>query len=123
MNAPIKITDLRWPKNITALAALIAAAVWGCVLRTQGGLPADSFRHEQRFITVAPSVTLEVLDWGGTGRTLVLLAGLDDDAHVLDAFASRLATSYHVYGVTRRGCGASSVPAPTEANYRADRLG
>src|SRR5215472_687064 len=31
--------------------------------------------------------------------------------------------SYHVYGITRRGCGASSAAPPTDANYTADRLG
>jgi len=72
---------------------------------------------------VAEGVKLEVLDWDGTGRALILLAGMDDDAHVLDEFASQLAPIYHVYVITRRGCGASSAPAPTVANYRADRLG
>ena len=29
-----------------------------------------------QFVAVQPDVKLEVLDWGGTGRNLVLLAGL-----------------------------------------------
>jgi pimeloyl-ACP methyl ester carboxylesterase len=84
---------------------------------------ADTFRHSVRFITVDSAVRLEVLDWGGSGRPLVLLAGLTDDAHTIDGFASSLAASYHVYGITRRGFGASSVPAPTRENYTASRLG
>lgn len=66
------------------------------------------------------NVRLEVLDWGGTGRPLVLLAGLGFTAHVYGDFAPILTAYYHVYGITRRGFGASSVPA---GGYDADRLG
>jgi pimeloyl-ACP methyl ester carboxylesterase len=51
---------------------------------------------------------LEVLDWGGTGRPLVLLAGGGDTAHVFDDFAPKLTSDFHVYGITRRGFGESS---------------
>src|SRR6202021_1286434 len=54
---------------------------------------------------------LEVLDWGGTGRPVVLLAGRGFTAHVFDGFAEKLTDSYHVYGITRRGYGASGRPA------------
>jgi pimeloyl-ACP methyl ester carboxylesterase len=74
-------------------------------------------------VAVENGVTLEVLDWGGTGRPLVLLAGLGNTAHVFDKFAPKLAANYHVYGITRRGFGDSSKPPPTEDNYNADRLG
>jgi len=56
-------------------------------------------------------MTLEVLDWSVKGRPLVLLAGLGITAHVFDGFAEKLTDSYHVYGITRRGYGASSKPA------------
>jgi pimeloyl-ACP methyl ester carboxylesterase len=72
------------------------------------------------FIEVEAGVKLEVVDWGGPGRSLVLLAGLGANAHIYDKFAARLTPSYHVYGITRRGFGASSVPA---SGYSADRLG
>jgi non-heme chloroperoxidase len=72
------------------------------------------------FIEVEEGVKLEVVDWGGTGRPVVLLAGLGADAHVYAKFAARLTPSYHVYGITRRGFGASSVPV---SGYSADRLG
>jgi len=39
---------------------------------------------------VDDNVKLEVLDWGGTGRPLVLLAGLGNTAHVFDDFAPKL---------------------------------
>jgi non-heme chloroperoxidase len=44
-------------------------------------------------------------------------------AHVFDDFAPKLSRDYHVYGITRRGFGASSAPVPDAANYSADRLG
>jgi non-heme chloroperoxidase len=75
---------------------------------------------QTHFIEVEEGVELEVVDWGGTGRPVVLLAGLGADAHVYARFAARLTPSYHVYGITRRGFGASSVP---RTGYSADRLG
>jgi non-heme chloroperoxidase len=75
------------------------------------------------FVKVDDNINLEVLDWGGAGRPLVLLAGLGGTAHAFDGFAPKLATAYHVYGITRRGFGASSAPVPSDTNYSADRLG
>jgi len=66
--------------------------------------------HKVQFITVEEGVHLEVLDWGGSGRPIVLLAGRGFTAHVFDGFAEKLTDSYHVYGITRRGFGASSKP-------------
>lgn len=81
----------------------------------------DESPHTVHFVTVDGNVKLEVLDWGGgSGRALVLLAGLGDTAHVYDQFATKFTSTYHVYGITRRGFGASSVP---ESGYSADRLG
>lgn len=77
---------------------------------------------KQVFVEVQPDVKLEVLDWGGTGQPVVLLAGLGFDAHNFDGFAQKLATHYRVYGISRRGFGASSTPQPTEENYSARRL-
>jgi non-heme chloroperoxidase len=76
-----------------------------------------------QFVTVEKDVRLEVLDWGGSGRPLVLLAGLGNTAHVFDKFAAKLTPTYRVYGITRRGFGDSSAPVPGDANYSADRLG
>jgi pimeloyl-ACP methyl ester carboxylesterase len=88
-----------------------------------GAWPIDETSHSSRFVTVDSAVKLEVLDWGGGGRPLILLAGLGNTAHIFDKFAIQLAESFHVYGITRRGFGASSKPLPTSANYAADRLG
>jgi non-heme chloroperoxidase len=79
--------------------------------------------HAIQFVNVEKDVKLEVLDWGGTGRPVVLLTGLGDNAHRFDKFALKLTGTYHVYGITRRGFGASSAPEPNETNYSADRLG
>jgi non-heme chloroperoxidase len=79
--------------------------------------------HAVQFITVDTGVKLEVLDWGGSGRPLILLAGLGNTAHVFDEFAPKLVANYHVYGITRRGFGVSSSPTPANGNYSADRLG
>ncbi len=83
-------------------------------------LQGDRSPHTLQFITVDKNVKLEVLDWGGSGRPVVLLAGLGNTAHAFDEFAPKLTGAYHVFGITRRGFGASSVP---DSGYSADRLG
>ena len=80
----------------------------------------DPSPHSVRMVQVGPGIELEVLDWGGSGRPLVLLAGFANTAHVFDDFAPKLTGNYHVYGITRRGFGASSHPTD---GYSADRLG
>jgi pimeloyl-ACP methyl ester carboxylesterase len=79
----------------------------------------DPSPHKVQFVTVEPGVRLEVLDWGGSGRPVVLLSGLGMTAHVFDGFAEKLARSCHVFGITRRGYGASSRPA---SGYSEERL-
>jgi pimeloyl-ACP methyl ester carboxylesterase len=79
----------------------------------------DPSSHRVQFVTVEEGIKLEVLDWSGKGRPLVLLAGLGNTAHVFDGFAEKLTDSYHVYGITRRGYGASSKPA---SGYTEERL-
>jgi pimeloyl-ACP methyl ester carboxylesterase len=63
-----------------------------------------------RFVRVDEGVQLELLDWGGNGRSLVLLAGLGNTAHIFDDFAPKLTDQFHVLGITRRGFGNSSKP-------------
>jgi pimeloyl-ACP methyl ester carboxylesterase len=79
----------------------------------------DPSPHRVSMVEVEKDIRLEVLDWGGRGRPLVLLAGLGNTAHVFDDFAQTLAREYRVVGITRRGYGASSVP---EQGYETDRL-
>jgi len=71
---------------------------------------ADSSSHRVKFVSVAPGVRLEVLDWGGSGPPLVFLSGLQDVAHGFDDLAPEFTGDYHVLAITRRGYGASSQP-------------
>jgi non-heme chloroperoxidase len=80
----------------------------------------DPSPHTTRFVTVDKDVRLEVLDWGGSGRPIILLAGGGNTAHVFDDFAPKLTHHYHVYGITRRGFGSSGYSA---TDHPADRLG
>ncbi len=64
-----------------------------------------------RFVTVAPGIALEYVDYGGRGTPLVLLAGSGNTAHVFATFAWRFTDRHHVIAITRRGFGASSKPA------------
>ena len=70
----------------------------------------DPSTHHVQFVEVETDVRLEVLDWGGSGRSSVLLGGYTT-AHIFDEIAPKLARAGHVYGITRRGLGASSKPA------------
>lgn len=75
-----------------------------------GGAQRDRSPHQVRWVTVDSSVRLEVLDWGGSGPPLVLLACYLS-THVYDEFAPKLTDQFHVYGITRRGIGASDRPS------------
>jgi pimeloyl-ACP methyl ester carboxylesterase len=95
---------------VAALGVLVVQT-W-LVARTQEpGAWRDPSKHQVKFITVDEDVQLEVLDWGGSGRAIVLLTGSGNTAHVFDDFAPKLTDCCHVYGVTRRGFGMSSHPA------------
>lgn len=94
----------------------------------RSGLPAllaataaaqDTSAHQTFLVGVDRSAKLEVLDWGGTGRPVVLLAGLGATAHDFDEFAPKLTGKYHVYAITRRGFGRSGAPP---FGYDADEL-
>ena len=78
---------------------------------------------EVRYVQVQPGVRIEALDWGGTGRPLLWLAGLGNTGHDFYGIVPNLIKHYHVYSMTRRGFGASSKPAATAQNYSSDRLG
>ncbi len=69
----------------------------------------DPSPHDVRWTTVDSSVRLEVLDWRGSGPPLVLIACYLT-AHSYDDFAPHLTNQFHVYGITRRGIGASDKP-------------
>src|SRR4051812_34290783 len=70
----------------------------------------DNTPHKVRMVKVAPGVELEVLDWGGSGKAMVLLPGGGVNAHVYDRFAFQFTDYFHVIGITRRGFLPSSQP-------------
>lgn len=107
-----------------ALGLLALAALLTLPMRSQQPAPPakDSSPHTVQFVPVEKDVNLEVLDWGGMGRPVVLLAGLGNDAHVFDKFATKLTETSHVYGITRRRFQRTSKPAAENGNYAADRL-
>jgi non-heme chloroperoxidase len=109
--------------------ALLAGPIVSIALLAAAGThpPAawqDPSPHRVRFVAVDGDVRLEVLDWGGVGTPVVLLAGGGNTAHVFDEFAPKLTPYGHVYGITRRGFGTSgfSVPAQPAERLRDDVL-
>ena len=93
---------------LCVLTCLFAAAAPSWPQQTEWKDPSP---HVVKFVEVDAGVRLEVLDWGGSGRALLLLAGGGDTAHVFDDLAPKLAMRYRVVGVTRRGHPGSSAPA------------
>src|SRR4030095_14052114 len=87
------------PQVVVATAIVFSQQPWS-----------DPTKHTVQFVTVDKGVQLEMLDWGGTGRPVVLLTGSGHTAHVYDDFAPKLTDCCHVYGITRRGFGASTRP-------------
>jgi pimeloyl-ACP methyl ester carboxylesterase len=94
---------------VVALAVL-AVPVLARGLPQTDGARRDPSPHRVRWVTVDSSIKLEVLDWGGSGPPLVLLACYVS-THVYDEFAPKLRGQFHVYGITRRGIGVSDKPA------------
>jgi pimeloyl-ACP methyl ester carboxylesterase len=96
------------------------AALLILALAISGAQPAqwrDPSPHTIQRVTVDSSVQLEVLDWGGAGPPIVLLACYVS-THVYDDFAPKLTNQFRVYGITRRGIGASDKPATGYAVQR-----
>ena len=79
----------------------------------------DPSPHKTMTVAVDDGVQLEVLDWGGSGPALVLLAGLGATAHHYDDVAPALTARYRVVGLTRRGHRGSS---PAAGGYGFARL-
>ena len=89
--------------TIFALASCIVA-------RAQKSAPwQDLSKHQVRFVTVeAESIWRCSIGAGLAARLCCWLATIP--AHVYDDFAAKLPETCHVYGITRRGLGASSRP-------------
>jgi non-heme chloroperoxidase len=72
----------------------------------------DPSTKHVRFIALpsqpGKQVQLEVVDWGGRGPAVLLLAGLGENAHIYNDLAPGLTDRFRVVALTRRGHGASS---------------
>ena len=72
----------------------------------------DPSTKHVRFIAVpgqgGKQVQLEVIDWGGRGPALLLLAGLGESGHIYNDLAPGLTDRFRVIALTRRGHGISS---------------
>ena len=98
------------------LATVLQVGIAASLLGGAAPLPRDTVwkdpsPHVVMRIPVSPRVQLEVLDWGGTGRPLIFLAGFGNSAHVFDNFAPEFVPRFRAIGITRRGFGASDKPA------------
>lgn len=100
-----------------ARLGVLGACVLAMGFSSQAGAWRDPSPHQVRRVTVDSSVQLEVLDSGGSGPPVVLL-GCYLTAHMYDEFAPKLTNQFHVYGITRRGIGASDKPATGYAVQR-----
>ncbi len=102
---------MRSAASLIAALCLLAPQLSEDVAAAQTAEPwRDPSPHEVRWVSVDSSVRLEVLDWAGAGPPLVLL-GCYLTAHAYDDIAPKLTSQFHVYGITRRGIGASDRPA------------
>ncbi len=99
-------------RRVIAAVTLLCVLVVTSSARAQQAEWRDPSPHTVTFVTVDTEVQLEVLDWGGSGPAVVLLAGLGATAHYYDDFAPALTPRHRVIGVTRRGHrGSSAAPA------------
>jgi pimeloyl-ACP methyl ester carboxylesterase len=91
----------------SAVCIAVAASLSGCGRSIE---PAPSPAPAARVIQVAtaPGVSIEVFDWGGSGRPVVFLGGGGHTAREFEDFAPRFTGSHRVLGISRRGSGGST---------------
>jgi non-heme chloroperoxidase len=110
----VGIIDIYLPASrsllIAGLAVVGASALAAGFGSQSNAAWRDPSPHQVRPVTVDSSVQLEILDWGGSGPPVVLLACYVS-AHVYDEFAPTLTDRFRVYGITRRGIAPSDQPA------------
>jgi pimeloyl-ACP methyl ester carboxylesterase len=95
------------------LAGLVIAVVAAMLCIRDGSATADkkwATRPPKPRFAKVNGITLQYLDWGGTGEPLLFLTGLGGTAGDFQALAVRLTDRFHVYGLTRRGQGKSEKP-------------
>jgi pimeloyl-ACP methyl ester carboxylesterase len=83
-----------------------------------------SDRGRDEFITLESGVRLHYLDWGGSGRPIVLLHGLASSCRIWDFTAPILAVHFRVLALDQRGHGLSDQPGSyTFADVTGDLAG
>ncbi|HEX5076835.1 MAG TPA: alpha/beta hydrolase [Gemmatimonadaceae bacterium] len=106
--------------RVSTAAALVTVALMVAACDDKAPRPApqpgattevwnDPSPHQSRSVRVN-GVSLNVLDWGGTGDGLVLIHGLADSPHSFDDLAPGLTSGHHVIAYARRGHGQSDHP-------------
>jgi pimeloyl-ACP methyl ester carboxylesterase len=96
--------------NTNSKFYLAALLILGILYSCSSAKTNEPATHKINFIAGSNNNKLELLDWGGNGQPILFLAGLGNSAHIFDEFAPRFTDNFQVYGLTRRGFGAS-VPA------------
>ena len=95
---------------LAVICQLVLVSSSSVLAQPAGDSWVDRSPHKQLRVNVN-GISLEYLDWGGNGPTLVFLAGLGNTAHIFDDIAPKLTDHFHVLGLTRRGYGNSDKPA------------
>ena len=93
------------------VSLLILAGASGCQETAPAVFEVDPGEYQ---VTSTDGISLEVIDWGGAGQPLVLLAGGGATAHSFHGFAPFLIDDFRVIGITRRGMGGSSDIPPND---------
>jgi pimeloyl-ACP methyl ester carboxylesterase len=122
-STPVKTASPNGPPRPAVPAPEANQATTPQIVRAVEGQPTEIWQgapHVARAVEVGNRAVLEVLDWGGNGPPIVLLAGLGNSAHVFDDLASAFIDHWRVLGISRRGFGASTA---TPDGYDVPNLG
>jgi pimeloyl-ACP methyl ester carboxylesterase len=96
----------------------LAAAFVGCATYLFVVVASKAAPVSSRIMDVR-GVQLEYIDWGGDGRTILLVPPGCDTAHMYGDVGPLLARDYRTLSFTQRGCGKSDHP---ETGYQIDDL-
>jgi non-heme chloroperoxidase len=98
------------------LLLLVQINFWPTLVYGQDQQEEFPFTH---IIEVENDVDLHVIDWGGTGPTLLFVPSWSSTSHAFDQFAPVFTDSYRVLVMNKRGHGPSSKP---DHGYTIERL-
>lgn len=103
---------------VNAVVASLALMIAGYHHSAQASTSVSSHKPTSDFVS-SNGVRLHYLDFGGTGPTLIFLAGMGDTGHIFEDLALQFTTQFHVLAITRRGYGESEKPS---SGYDTDTL-